>query len=437
MESKMKTTFCCLLLVPVGMMFPQRVMSSVSMNVDDADALVTLDGIVFSKDTKTLVHVPPDKAVGMFEVPESVEVIYDKAFLGCRFMTALKIHKGVHSIVPQRGCDSLSAFVVDGDNPFLSSRDGVLYDKNATTLLGTPSVFHDAMLKLPDGLLRIPPAAFTKTRGLRVIRIPATLKEIGQWCFLGGGDLREFVVDEKNPRYKSVDGMLVDVSSKTLIRCPPKIVMSELMVPKGITNIGYCAFSNCANLSTIILSEGVRVLGDWAFSGCSGLKKIEMPASLEAISCTAFCGCGGLREISVSHGNRNYMALDGSLYYKRQELVRQSAAVVGGVVSIPDFVVGIASDAFDGLDVVRRIIVPPGVVRLGSMSLSGCRTLEDVVFMGDMPQGLILSCIPDECTVYADLNMRLWGKFSNALKKGGCIKWHLEDIRDLGAMLSK
>ena len=71
----------------------------------------------------------------------SVTTIGEEAFYRCYALTSVDIPASCTSIAgnPFQGCESLEGIVVDENNPNYSSADGVLYDKDKTTLIGWPT----------------------------------------------------------------------------------------------------------------------------------------------------------------------------------------------------------------------------------------------------------------------------------------------------------
>ncbi len=45
----------------------------------------------------------------------------------------------------------------------------------------------------------------------------------------------------------------------------------DIVIPEGVTSIGWGAFDNCNNLTSITIPEGVTSIGESAFCGCSNL----------------------------------------------------------------------------------------------------------------------------------------------------------------------
>ena len=73
-------------------------------------------------------------------IPNSVESIGYYAFHNCTSLTSIEIPSSVTSINSYAfsGCSALSSFTVAEDNPNYRSVDGVLYDKELTTIVLYP-----------------------------------------------------------------------------------------------------------------------------------------------------------------------------------------------------------------------------------------------------------------------------------------------------------
>ena len=66
-----------------------------------------------------------------------------------------------------------------------------------------------------------------------------------------------------------------------------------------ITSIGYSAFSNCDNLSSVTIPNSVTSIGNSAFSGCGSLSSITIPNTVTSIGNRTFFGCSSLTSITI------------------------------------------------------------------------------------------------------------------------------------------
>ena len=73
--------------------------------------------------------------------------------------------------------------------------------------------------------------------------------------------------------------------------------LSTVEIPKGVIEISAGAFSGCESLSSVVIPEGVVYIGLWAFQHCESLSTLVLPASIKAIGGEAFDWCDSLEKI--------------------------------------------------------------------------------------------------------------------------------------------
>jgi hypothetical protein len=73
--------------------------------------------------------------------------------------------------------------------------------------------------------------------------------------------------------------------------------ITSISFPEGVRTIGFHAFSWCKNLTEAVLPSSVRTINDCAFMGCSSLRQLTLPASLTTIGKEAFYDCEQLEKI--------------------------------------------------------------------------------------------------------------------------------------------
>ena len=109
---------------------------------------------------------------------------------------------------------------------------------------------------------------------------------------------------------------------------------TEVVIPDGVTSIGYGAFRGCSGLTSVTIPDSVTSIGGGAFSGCSGLTSITIPNSVTNIEDAAFYRCSGLTSVTIPNSVT-------SIGYGAFENCSRLASVV-----IPDSVTSIGNDAF-------------------------------------------------------------------------------------------
>lgn len=109
-------------------------------------------------------------------IPDSVKTIGGGAFWGCTNLERISIGAGVTTIEDDAfwGCTRLKAFEVHNRNLAYCSVDGVLFDKNMTTLVWYPAGRVGAY-SIPIGVTSIGASAVRECLGLTCLYIPASV----------------------------------------------------------------------------------------------------------------------------------------------------------------------------------------------------------------------------------------------------------------------
>jgi uncharacterized repeat protein (TIGR02543 family) len=122
---------------------------------------------------------------GALTIPSSVTAIEYAAFNDCSGLTgALTIPSSVTSIgdIAFSSCSGLTAINVNAANANYSSADGVLYNKNKTTLIQYPGG-KQGEFAIPSSVTAIGNYAFYDCSGLTSLTIPASVTSIGDYAF--------------------------------------------------------------------------------------------------------------------------------------------------------------------------------------------------------------------------------------------------------------
>lgn len=78
-------------------------------------------------------------------------------------------------------------------------------------------------------------------------------------------------------------------------------LVTELIIPNGVTSIRDSAFCNCSSLTSVTIPDGVTLIGSWAFHGCIGLTSIKIPDSVTSIEQTTFGDCSNLTSVTIGN----------------------------------------------------------------------------------------------------------------------------------------
>ncbi len=243
------------------------------------------------------------------DIPSSVTSIGEMAFNDCPSLKSIEIPVGVTSIGENvfMNCNGLTEINVSADNETYASADGILYNKEMTTLIKCPEA-KEGQIDIPDGVISIENYAFYICTALTEIEMPESVTTTGYYTFFGcTGLISVKALNEKiefgsgsfvgctgladENGYIVVNNVLYDYVGEA----------TDIVIPDGVTKIDgivYGLEKRCS-IKSVVITEGVTEIGERLFYYYTSLKSIELPNSLTSIGRLAFANCG-LEEIEIS-----------------------------------------------------------------------------------------------------------------------------------------
>ena len=132
-------------------------------------------------------------------------------------------------------CQGLEGYAFP-DNKVLMAIDGVAYCDGGKTLLSYPCGRPGREFTVPEGVTKVQDQSFYYNNILEVLNLPSTMTAItGNSTFRESTALKAVNVAAGNTMYASSGGLLVDLTTKELVYCPPMIedvVVDGSMVDK-------------------------------------------------------------------------------------------------------------------------------------------------------------------------------------------------------------
>lgn len=208
--------------------------------------------------------------LGSFTIPESVESIGTTAFRGTA-LTSINIPVNVSSIGGDvfEYATKIASITVDPDNLSYSSLDGVLFNKNKTSLILYPvGSSQSSYTSMPATVTSIESSAFYFATALTSIVIPENVESIGEAAF--------------------------NASSVATV---------TFSGTSSLTSIGSYSFASSGSLTSINIPAGVVSIGDGAFSGASKLASVYFLGDAPMVGIDAFSGISSEAKALVRNAN--------------------------------------------------------------------------------------------------------------------------------------
>ena len=379
----------------------------------------SINGILFSKDGKTLIKCPEAYAfVSNYLVPDGVERIEKRAFANCRKLRVVELPAETKEIGSGafEGCSELICFGVRPDNPYFYAGDSFLSGNNGTNLLFSKD--RKVLLKYPAGhkadkyvvagfIKEIADGAFEDCVSLKTIELEEGVEKIGSRAFTGCSSLSTIVIPD------SVSAIPDDAFDSPLtIRAFKGSYAEKYAADRGCKFVavsrdfklspdGKTVLEYVGNGSKATVPDGVEILAPTSFANndpvhslrtdsrkrLSELKSIVIPASVREFQSVVMQFCFSLEEIDVAEDNPYLRSIDGSLYSKDgKTLFRVPVKYKNDAYAIPEGVEKIGPFAFYYCSSLKSIEVPKSVKTIGAHAFHNCSALESIV----IPEGVLV-----------------------------------------------
>ena len=190
------------------------------------------------------------------------EIVIDSdAFENCINLKSITISKGVVSINTGENafedCINLENIYVNKDNEYYYSDDGVLFSNSndGVVLEAYPAGNKRTEYFIPDNVIAIENKAFANCKFLKSVIISENVNRI---------DVAFYYC--KSLQKVQLPNTIKDIGNWTFVGCEN---LKKINIPKSVEHIGEYAFCQCYSLENIVLPENVSFIGEDAFYRCS------------------------------------------------------------------------------------------------------------------------------------------------------------------------
>ena len=302
-------------------------LNAINVDEDNAD-YISINGILFSKDTSTLVECPRGKS-GVITLPQATRIISPCAFFECRSITGVSLPEGLvcidfwafmeatrlnNIVIPSSvscigvnlfgGCSSLTNITIADGNTHYYMDGYAIYSTAGDTLISyhksADSVFLPNTLRVvsgfgfntdvkyihvPEGVTTIAANAFTSS-SLKSIDLPSHLDRIEAYAF-------DYCTSMTNVTMPST----LDTMGRACFELCSSL--SSITIPNGLRTVSREAFIYCTSLIDITWGNDIETIDSYAFGNCR-MASLQFPASLKVIRYEAFWKGRKLKKVAFS-----------------------------------------------------------------------------------------------------------------------------------------
>ena len=311
-------------------------------------------------------------------IEEGVTYIGYYAFSNCSNMTSIIIPSSVTRLGNDAfyGCNNLTdVYITDmaawvsidtrerADHPFYCN------DKEKRLFLNGQLVTD---VVIPDGVTYIGGRSFFHCTSIKSLTLPASVTRISTFnAFFRCSNLTDVYITDL-AAWVALDQHPM-MSNQNMRLFLNNTLITDLVIPSGVTKIGGSSFSGCSSIRNVSLPDTLTKIECSAFSGCTGLSSIEIPDSVSVLEEAVFDQCTNLTSVILPDSLTN-------IY----DFTFQTCTNLRDI-QIPDKVAGIHYAAFLGCKSLTSITLPGSLTFLGDAVFYNCTSLSEVTFKGNAP----------------------------------------------------
>ena len=171
----------------------------------------------------------------------------------------------------------------------------------------------------------------------------------------------------------------------------------SVRIPDTVERIGRFAFAECKQLRRVEFMEGCRPkeYADDVFLACSALEEFALPAGVKAVPRDFLCACDALKKVVLPEGIERIGDGAFSRCFALQSInFPQTLRVLEGCalywckslreIKLPAGLEEIGKWCFDGCGGIRALEIPQGVTRIPFLAFAQCFNLKTLT----LPKGL-------------------------------------------------
>ena len=327
-------------------------------------------------------------SIGEIKLPESLEIIGKGAFED-NYLKTIKLGANIHTILPSTFAFNNLEEIELGEGVSFIGENAFRYNPVQT-------------LNIPDNVKSIDAKAFDSCNSLETVHLGSGLLNIAYGAFLGCEMLSNVTVDKNNPKYKSIDNIVLGRNTsdiellpegvkipnrvitehdgvlfvgKILFRYPAEKLDKSYTIPDWVDEIDSFAFDECKHLEEIVFSANTMLSG-LALRSCTSIKKAVIPEGITSIGYREFAGCKNLVQVVLP----STLETIGEGAFKECENLKE--------INLPDGLHKICFGAFESCSKLKAIRIPGSVNAISERAFYNCSGLKSLT----MENGIATIC---------------------------------------------
>lgn len=227
---------------------------------------------------------------------------------------------------------------------------------------------------------------FTGASSLTTVKLPGTLKMLGEGCFWDCTSLKTISLPNGLEKIEQI--AFKNCTSLTNIEIPATVNsigneafsysgLTSITIPSSVRNVEQQVFLNCKNLRSASINAS-GTIWNAAFNGCTSLETVKMGSGVKSIKWAAFEGCSNLRNLTIGKN----VTLICEFAFKDCISLKE--------VKIPDSVEEMGESfsygVFSGCKALEKVSVGSGMKKIKNNTFENCTSLKEIRFYGAAPQ---------------------------------------------------
>ena len=245
----------------------------------NSDYYKSEDGVLYNFEKNAIICYPLAKNNEEFTILSTISEIYTSEILLNNY---------------------IKTFNIEDENLYFSAEDGILYNKDKTTIIRYPSQKEDVIYGVNNSVLNIGDYAFYKCLNLKELIINNNVINIGLNILQGSNNIEKittpFIGQTRENKSKYVSYLFGETGYQFNNNITQSLKYIEITDDLSVESY---EFAGCKYIQTIIINDNIQTIPEYTFYNCANLKKLCFKGDLLKIETKAFSGVENIEELKL------------------------------------------------------------------------------------------------------------------------------------------